>query len=190
MECTLCNLKSCRQLSSCGSETFDRKQALEAYHEPDTQAVVQAAAHLVDAGRAGTLSRIEEIAEFAMERGWKRLGLAYCFGMETDATLVSRYLRTRKFRVEAVSCSTGAFAQDKMNDISAIHKTGCNPIGQAEQIKSAAVDLVIEMGLCLGHDMLLHERMAGIPSTTLVVKDRTTGHDPLRAIREIAARTI
>jgi len=190
MECTLCNLKSCRQLSSCGIEKFDRKEALDAYHDPDTQTVVQAAAHLVDAGRAGTLSRIEEIAEFATERGWKRLGLAYCFGMEAEASLVSRFFRSRKFRVEAVSCSTGAFAQDKMNETSAIHKTGCNPLGQAEQIRSAAVDLVIEMGLCLGHDMLLHERMAGIPSTTLVVKDRTTGHDPLKAIREIAARTI
>jgi uncharacterized metal-binding protein len=185
MECTICNLKSCRQLSSCGSEKFDRNQALQDYHEPGTQAVVQAAAHLVDGGRAGTLSRIEEIAEFATERGWKRLGLAYCFGMETEASLVSRFFRSRKFRVEAVSCSTGAFAQDKMNESSTIHKTGCNPLGQAEQIKSAKVDLVIEMGLCLGHDMLLHERMAGIPSTTLVVKDRTTLHDPLKAIKAL-----
>lgn len=189
MECTLCNLKSCRQLASCGSEAFDRNQALAAYHDPDVQGVVQAAAHLVDDGRAGSLSRIEEIAAFATERGWKRLGLAYCFGMEAEATLAARFFRSRRFRVEAVSCSTGAFAQDAMNEASHIHKAGCNPIGQAEQIKSAKVDMVIEMGLCLGHDMLLHERMAGIPSTVLVVKDRTTGHDPLRAIREIAART-
>lgn len=187
MECTLCNLKSCRELTSCGSEKYDRVESIAAYHEPDAQAVVQAAAQLVDEGRAGSLSRIEEIAEFATERGWKRLGLAYCYGMEADANLVSRFFRSRKFRVEAVSCSTGAFAQDAMNEASPIHKTGCNPIGQAEQIKWAKVDLVIEMGLCLGHDMLLHERLAGIPSTTLVVKDRTTGHDPLRAIKALAA---
>jgi len=187
LECTICKAKSCRTLESCGNESFSREGVIGAYGDPGTQEVVQAAARLVDGGRAGTLSRLEEIAEFATDRGWRRLGLAYCYGMEADATLVSRFLRGKGLRVEAVSCSTGAFAQDEMNQASEIHKVGCDPLGQAEQIRSAQVDLVLEMGLCLGHDILFREGVAGLPSTTLVVKDRTSGHAPLEAIRRVTS---
>lgn len=149
---------------------------------------MQAAARLVDGGKAGSLSRLEEIAEYALDRSWKKVGLAYCYGMESDASLVSKYLRGRGLRVEAVSCTTGALAQDEMNEASSIHKVGCDPLGQAEQIKAASVDMVVEMGLCLGHDMLFHSGIGSLPSTTLVTKDRTTAHDPLRAIRNLSLR--
>lgn len=158
---------------------------LEAYRATDTQETMRSAAKLVDDGRAGTLSRLEEIAEFAQDRSWQRIGFAYCRGMEKDAAMVSRFLRKRGFRVEAVCCSTGAFAQDETDLGSDIHKVSCNPLGQAEQIKAAKVDMVVDMGLCLGHDMLFRAAMAGTPSTTLVVKDRTNGHMPLEAIRRI-----
>lgn len=186
MDCTLCKAKSCRRLESCGNEAFDRDAIAEAYHAPDAQSVVQAAARLVDHGRAGTLSRLEEIAEFAEDRSWHRVGLAYCWGMEADATIVARFLRRRGFRVEAVSCSTGALSQDRMNEASDIPKLGCDPLGQAAQIRASRPDIVVEMGLCLGHDLLFREAVAGIPSTTLVVKDRTADHAPLRAIRALS----
>lgn len=188
MECTICKAKSCCTMESCGNEAFLREDVRDAYHDQDTQATVQAAARLVDGGRAGSLNRLEEIAEYALDRSWKRIGLAYCYGIESDATLVSRYLRSKGLRVEAVSCTTGALAQDEMNEASTIHKVGCDPLGQAEQIKSASVDLVVEMGLCLGHDILFRSGLVGIPATTLVVKDRTTVHDPLRAIRNLSLR--
>jgi len=188
MECTICKSKSCRTLESCGNESFARDEVLEAYHAGDAQETVQAAARLVDGGRSGSLSRLEEIAEYALDRSWKKVGLAYCYGMESDAGLVSKYLRGRGLRVEAVSCTTGALAQDEMNEASDIHKVGCDPLGQAEQIKAASVDMVVEMGLCLGHDMLFHSGIGALPSTTLVTKDRTTVHDPLRAIRNLSLR--
>lgn len=188
MECTLCKSKTCRTLESCGNESFSRDIVRDAYHEDDVQETVQAAARLVDGGKAGSLSRLEEIAEYALDRSWKKVGLAYCYGMEADAGLVSKYLRGRGLRVEAVSCTTGALAQDEMNEASSIHKVGCDPLGQAEQIKVASVDLVVEMGLCLGHDMLFHSGIGSLPSTTLVAKDRTTAHDPLRAIRNLSSR--
>lgn len=189
MECTLCKAKSCRSLESCGNESFSRDQVQEDYLQEGTQETVQAASRLVDGGRAGTLSRIEEIVEFALDRSWQKVGLAYCYGMEKDAATVSRHLRSKGLRVEAVSCTTGALAQDEVNSTSGIHKVSCNPLGQAEQIKAAAVDLVLEMGLCLGHDLLFRASIAGIPATTLVVKDRTTDHAPLAAIRKLASPT-
>ncbi|MCB9496716.1 MAG: DUF1847 domain-containing protein [Fibrobacteria bacterium] len=185
MECTLCKAKSCRSLANCGNETFDRAEVLASYHDRENQSIVQAAADLVDGGRAGTLSRVQEIAEFAKGRSWDRLGLAYCYGMETDAGIVSRFFRSRGLRVEAVSCTTGAFAQDEVDARSSLRKVSCNPLGQAAQLRHAKVDLVVEMGLCLGHDLLLRSSLGGIPSTTLVVKDRTTSHAPLEAIRRL-----
>jgi len=187
MDCTLCKGKTCRGLESCGNEAFDRADVLEAYREEPEQGIVQAAARLVDHGRAGTLSRVEEIAAFASDRNWNRVGLAYCYGMEADATSVRRILRDRGLRVEAVSCTTGALSQDEVNRASGIHKVSCNPLGQAEQIKAAKVDLVVAMGLCLGHDILFQQALGGLPCTTLVVKDRTSSHAPLEAIRRIAS---
>lgn len=186
MDCTLCKGKTCRSLVSCGNEAFEAAEILEAYQETSIQDGIQAAARLVDNGRAGTLSRIEEIAEFALDRNWARIGLAYCYGMEAEATMVSRILRSRGLRMEAVSCSTGALAQEEVNAQSQLHKVSCNPLGQAAQIRSAKVDLVVTMGLCLGHDILFQQALEGTPCTTLVVKDRTSGHAPLVAIRRIA----
>jgi uncharacterized metal-binding protein len=188
MECTLCRPKSCRRLVSCGNESFSRDEVLHAYRDDHARETMRSAAKLVADGRAGDLSRLEEIAEFALDRSWKRIGFAYCRGMEMDAALVSRYLRGRGLRVEAVSCSTGAIAQDEVDAESAIHKVSCNPLGQAEQVKAATPDLIVEMGLCLGHDILFRAATAGIPSTTLVVKDRTNGHAPIESIRRVAAR--
>lgn len=188
MECTLCRPKSCRSLVSCGNEVFSRDEIRQAYREEDARETMRSAANLVADGRAGNLSRLEEIAAFALDRSWKRIGFAYCRGMETDAALVAKYLRGKGLRVEAVSCSTGAIAQDEVDEESTIHKVSCNPLGQAEQIKAANVDLIVEMGLCLGHDILFRTATAGIPSTTLVVKDRTNGHAPIESIRRIAAQ--
>lgn len=53
--------------------------------EAGNQKVIQAAAELVDHGRAGTLSRLEETIEFAKLMDYKRIGLAYCYGKEGEA---------------------------------------------------------------------------------------------------------
>lgn len=185
MECTLCKPKSCRKLESCGNESFSRDAVLEAYRAPENLATMRAASHLVAGGRAGTLSRLEEIAEFALGRSWKRIGFAYCRSMEQDAALVSRYLRSRGLRVEAVSCSTGAIPQDEVDEESPIHKVSCNPLGQAGQIKAFGADFVVDMGLCVGHDILFRQAASGLPGTTLAVKERTNGHDPLKSLRDL-----
>ncbi|HQF55174.1 MAG TPA: DUF1847 domain-containing protein [Fibrobacteria bacterium] len=188
MECTLCKPKSCRKLEPCGNEAFSREELVEAYKAPETLATMRAASRLVDGGRAGTLSRLEEIAEFALDRSWKRIGFAYCRSMEKDATLVSRYLRSKGLRVEAVSCSTGAIAQDDIDEDSTTHKVSCNPLGQARQIKAFGADLVVDMGLCVGHDILFRQATSDLPGTTLAVKDRTSGHAPLESIRRIGSQ--
>ena len=58
----------------------------------------------------------------------------------------------------------------------------CNPVAQARLLNLAKVDLVAQMGLCIGHDLVLQEE-SDAPVTTVVVKDRALDHNPMRALR-------
>jgi hypothetical protein len=60
-------------------------------------------------------------------------------------------------------------------------EAGCNPIVQAEILKSEDTDLNIIVGLCIGHDIQFTSNSA-TPVTTLIVKDRLTGHNPFSTL--------
>jgi uncharacterized metal-binding protein len=182
MQCPLCKHNKCRQLQSCGAELFNRDSIKNQYQQPSIQATVQAAATLVDNGRGGTLSRMQELVEFIVLQKITKVGLAYCYSMEKEAKLVLDILKHSQIQCQAVCCTTGALAQDDVNTNSQIHGVSCNPLGQAEQIEKAGSELAILMGLCMGHDILLQQKLT-IPVTTLVVKDRTTNHNPLKGIQ-------
>jgi hypothetical protein len=57
----------------------------------------------------------------------------------------------------------------------------CNPIAQASTLNRAGTDMNVIMGLCVGHDMLFVKH-ADAPTTTLVAKERVTGHNPVAAL--------
>ena len=182
MDCTRCNTKSCRETESCSAQKFGNEAILDTYSLPATQKVIQAAAILVNHGRAGTLSRLQEIIEFSKEMKFQRIGLAYCYGMENDAALVTTIIRESGFHMIPVSCTTGGFKQSKVNNHSNIEKVSCNPLAQAAQINHEKVDLTITMGLCLGHDMLFQKQIDSY-TTTLIVKDRVHDHEPIEALK-------
>ncbi len=182
MNCTTCDDSICRkQQSSCNREIFDKAEVIDQYRDPSNSEIVQAAAQLVDSGRAGTLSRMQEIVAFAKHMKYKRLGLAYCYGMEQYAKAIETTLTGEGFVVSAVSCSVGGLKQSEVNAASCIHKVSCNPLGQAQQLNAEKVDLTLVVGICLGHDILLNRHL-DMDSTTLVVKDRKFNHAPLMGI--------
>jgi uncharacterized metal-binding protein len=184
MNCTSCDDKICRrQQASCDRESFDQTEVIAEYQEFSNSEIVKAAAGLVDSGRAGTLSRMEEIVEFARTMGYKKLGLAYCFGMEQYAGAIEAILSVKGFNVSAVSCSVGGLKQSEVNSSSCIHKVSCNPLGQAEQLNAEKVDLTLVIGICMGHDILLN-RTLNMDFTTLVVKDRKFNHAPLMGVEK------
>lgn len=155
--------------------------ALARYHEDENQQVIQTAAHLVDGGRAGTLSRMQEIVEFAKEMEYRNIGIAYCYGMEQLAQQVRDILVSEGLHAFGVSCTVGAFSQDAVNLESTIAGTSCSPLNQAAQLKAQKADLAIVVGLCMGHDILFNREFDG-DVTTLVVKDRTNNHTPVKGI--------
>jgi uncharacterized metal-binding protein len=183
MNCTTCDDKVCRkQQLSCDRESFDKTEVIDLYQEFSNSEIIKASAELVDGGRAGTLSRMEEIVEFANLMNYKSLGLAYCYGMEQHAKAIETILTNKGFVVSAVSCSVGGLKQSEVNTSSCIHKVSCNPLGQAEQLNAENVDLTLVIGICMGHDILLN-RTLNMDSTTLVVKDRKFKHAPLLGIQ-------
>jgi len=161
---------------------YDSEALLSTYHQSENQQIVKAAAQLVDNGKAGTLSRLAEIVEFSKSMNFQNIGIAYCWGMENDARLVSQYLRESGLKPYPVSCTTGGFKQSDVNADSTNKAVACNPLAQAEQLNQEVVDFTLTMGLCLGHDIIFQKQIKSYTST-LIVKDRVHGNNPIKALR-------
>jgi len=121
--------------------------------------------------------------------GWKRLGVAYCGGLTNEARHVVNILEHAGLDVYFVSCKCGnidktALGVPKEYKIANLYgepdrfEAGCNPIVQAEVLNSEKLDLHIIVGLCIGHDIQF-TKYSNAPVTTLIVKDRVTGHNPM-----------
>lgn len=172
MNCTECQGKTCRSGHACGGENLSASDNIALYRDSANQVIVQSAAKLVDGGLAGSLSRLEELGRFIIDRGYTKVGVAYCYGLEVAAKEVVRYLKNQGIPTSAVSCTVGALAQNQVNQQSQACGVSCNPLGQAAQLQSEKVDFAIQFGLCLGHDVLFTKAFQG-DQTVLLVKDRT-----------------
>ncbi len=187
MNCIACASKKCRAALSCGAESFDLGSAKARYHRDYEQHMVQAAARLVDNGRAGNLSRIQELIEFIKQMRYKKVGLAYCYGMESLAKQVLLLLRDKGIPTIGVSCTVGGVSQSVVNEQSDLVGVSCNPINQALQLEEEGVDLAVVIGLCLGHDILFNRTFTH-DTTTLVVKDRLFEHAPVKGIMQLCEK--
>jgi len=182
MDCLKCNTKTCRITASCHAQKFDAKELISTYHLPENKNIIRAAAQLVDHGRAGTLSRLQEVIEFSKSMKFQRIGIAYCYGMELESAMITTIFRESGFKVYPVSCTTGGFKQSEVNTESNIDKVSCNPLAQAAQLNSESVDFTITVGLCLGHDIIFNKHIKSYTST-LIVKDRIHDHNPIEALK-------
>ena len=66
----------------------------------------------------------------------------------------------------------------------AVGKNMCNPIFQAKRLNREGTELNIVVGLCVGHDSLFY-RYSDALVTTLVAKDRVTGHNPAAVLYQL-----
>jgi uncharacterized metal-binding protein len=134
-----------------------------------------------------TKTRIVEICEFAEKMRYKRLGLAFCFGLAKEAAVVEEILKKNGFEVISVLCKAGRTPKEELGlkeeqkIFQGKLESMCNPIYQAKLLNHEKTDFNILLGLCVGHDSLFF-KFAEAPTTVLAVKDRVTGHNPLAAI--------
>lgn len=182
MDCTSCPSRICRQNIDCNKHDLNPNNIQEQYLDPKNQPLVQAAAQLVDHGRAGTLGRIDELIEFSRIMNYQKVGLAYCYAMEKEAISLKERFQKSGVKLIPISCTVTSLQQDEINRESEIRNVSCNPLAQAEQLNQEKVDLTVTLGLCLGHDILFNRTIQS-DVTTLAVKDRVHNHQPLAALK-------
>lgn len=153
--------------------------ALEEYGDEENHRMMQNAAQ-IEREFYCRMTRVEETIEFAKRMGYQKIGIATCIGLIRESRTLAKILRHHGFEVYAVACKVGGIDKTDVGLPPECKEVGpniCNPISQAMILNDRQVDLNIVMGLCVGHDMLFN-KYAKAPVTTLVVKDRVTGHNP------------
>lgn len=129
--------------------------------------------------------RIKELIEFTKLLNFKKIGIAFCAGLRDEALRLTKLLEKQGFKVASAVCKCGAVDKtelgvDKKYKIENPKKfeSACNPILQAELLNRAKTEVNVIVGLCIGHDMLFTMNSKA-PVTTLIVKDRLLGHNPI-----------
>jgi len=132
-------------------------------------------------------TRVEDTIAFARLMNYRRIGIATCIGMLDEAERLCAILKAQDLEPLSVCCKAGSIdklelglaEEDKVRPNT--FEPACNPIAQAEICNRLETDMNIILGLCVGHDMLFN-RHSRAPVTTLVVKDRVTGHNPIAVL--------
>lgn len=127
-------------------------------------------------------NRVQEIKNFARKAGIKRIGIAHCVSFPKEAEAVKKFL-SDEFVVYTVDCKCGHISRQELIGCEG-NGIMCNPAGQAEYLKENNTELNISMGLCVGHDMIFNQKSAS-PVSTLIVKDRTSKHNPIESINNL-----
>jgi len=138
-------------------------------------------------GPSPVKSRLEEIMEFARRMGYKRLGVAYCSGVQFEASLMVPILENRGFEVVSVACKCGSVPKEELGieDWEKVwpgrFEAMCHPVAQAEILNHYRTKFNILVCLCVGHDSLFLQ-YSRAPCTVFAAKDRLFGHAPLLAL--------
>jgi uncharacterized metal-binding protein len=195
--CDKCGDVGCRigepgKFKNCPTNVSEitREEIIKRYHDPETLELMQVAAK-TERGTLqpvnGTLTpirpRISEIMAFADQMGWKKIGVAFCVAVRDEAIKLTRVLEARGFEVCSVICRNFSmkkmeFDVPKEDCMKSETENVCNPVYQAELLNQAGTQLNIILGLCVGHDMLFNKNSKAYV-TTLMVKDRMTGNNPV-----------
>ena len=162
------------------------QEALDCYSEEENNRIMVNAAN-VESEFYGKMTRVEETVEFAKRIGAKKIGIATCLGLLEEAKVFTKILRKNGFEVFGICCKAGAVPKTQIGIEAKCENSGktmCNPILQAKMLNQEQTDLNIAIGLCVGHDSLFYKYSDAL-ATTLVAKDRVTGHNPCAVLYNI-----
>lgn len=176
MKCHLCKENSCYDGKPC-RET----ESIPLYGDPVDRKILTEAGN-VEALFYKEACRVDETMEFARRMGFKVLGLAFCLGLIKEANILGEIL-SKEFDVHSVCCKVGGIGKSVFGMAKRpwVGEPTCNPIEQARILDNEGTELNIVLGLCVGHDSLFYKHSKA-PVTTLVVKDRKLGHNPVAAL--------
>lgn len=132
-------------------------------------------------------TRVEDTIAFAKLMGYKKIGIATCIGLLDETNRLVKILKAQGFSPVSVCCKAGSIdklelgLQESIKVRPNTFEPACNPVAQAKLLNLSQTDMNIIVGLCVGHDMLF-SKYSEAPVTTLVVKDRVTGHNPVSTL--------
>jgi len=168
---------------TAGLDEDVKNRAMARYEQPENYKIMETAAEVECEGYC-VWPRVREIAEFAKKMGYKKIGIATCVGLIKEARAAAKIFRSHGLEVYGAACKVGSVDKvdvglDEKNN--AVGCKMCNPILQAELLNEEGTELNVVVGLCVGHDSLFIKYSDAIV-TTLVTKDRVTGHNPAAAL--------
>ena len=183
MMCAVCEDKVCLKGEKCDELSLynNREENIRVYLEnKEDRRIMESSAYIPK-----DIPRLEEVARYIDYMDIKRVGLAFCKGLQKEGRLIHKYLEERGIEVHSVICGNegidkGELGIEKKSDTFEI---SCNPYGQGSTLNKIKTELNIAVGLCVGHDMLFN-KYSEAPVTTLVVKDRVNSHNPLEALKD------
>ena len=196
LSCVDCAKKSCKSKDSTDHPPFcltkklteeEKEEMCRLYRSDEMIQKIAIASAETDGLFYGKLTRVEDTIEFAKRMGAKKIGIATCVGLLGESRTLAKILRRQGFEVYGVCCKLGATDKTCLGiteEQLASFKSGrmiCNPILQAKTLNEVGTDLNILMGLCVGHDSLFIKHCTGY-CTSLVVKDRVLGNNPVAAL--------
>ena len=173
VKCAFCKTHACTddiEKTPAFCPRRNAKQALEEAEEirttdPEVQRIISAVDSVEPEGDA-VWPRVRYLIGLSKQLGLKKLGIAFCDGLQDETVQLVKILESHGFEVSTVCCQVNG---------------GCNPVGQALTLNDQGTELNIIMGLCMGHDMLF-TKFSAAPVTTLVVKDWATCHNPVASL--------
>ena len=188
--CNACKTVACRRgypkgiPPYCLATRFDEivERTKMEYSAPDVIDIYKASVRVVANGYR-KWPRIQEAIEFAKELKLSKIGFASCVALVQELRLVTELFTGAGFQAISAACQIGRVTPEARGvaELKGLSGGTCNPIAQAEILNSEGTQLNFVLGLCLGHDILFY-RYSKAPTSTLIVKDRVTGHNPAAAL--------
>ena len=179
-DCASCDTWQCKQ----GEDCFAVRDDHQLLYDNRRTAELHKGASAIEARYYCKEPRLAEVILFAEELGFRKVGLAFCIGLASEAAVIGKIL-ARRLDVVSVCCKVAGIPKKVLGlaqlDVEKSNEVMCNPAGQAQLLNDAETELNILCGLCVGHDAVF-TMASKAPVTTLIVKDRVLAHNPIGAI--------
>ena len=143
-DCANCKTHAC-YTKGVNCTGIDRETILESYNEEERR-IMKAAAY-VEGTFYSNITRLQETAEFAKAMGYKKLGMAFCIGLNAEARYIARYYEQQGFEFYSVCCKNCSFNKKEL-DLKQVkpeltHEAMCNPKFQARILAEKGTELFI-----------------------------------------------
>ena len=184
MKCDCANCKTHVCYTKGANCTGADREEVKALYTEEERKIMEAAAY-VEGTFYSNITRLEETAEFAKAMSYKKIGMAFCIGLNAEAKYIARYYEKQGFEFYSVCCKNCSIPKKdlglKQVKPELDHEAMCNPKMQAKFLEEQGVELFISCGLCVGPDTIFTMNCPA-PVTPLAAKARVLAHNPLGAI--------